>query len=509
MGVTNALGTGGKGVRSLWSLAFAFGGGAWAAKKAGLKNPFAVSKEKPKDRPTQATNRFQSIETLPVNATQLEHYLNLTANQKGPYNALQQALLVCGIKPDTLWKRTIPFIFHAADKYHTFFPDEIPLLEPDGQLTEIALRQKHCVCILANAFLAHFTGRSTVSQGRTFCMEDVNLPSVNFDGIMSIKKPDQSPTAVHKIAMMLRYFEEVRRRVHKSDVDTPALDNKLLFRRSKLEPKGMKWETQTQPLAKLIMHGEKEDLIEAKGELLKVDSANKFIGGNTLTATVEQEEILFADYPELHVARLLFPAMQDGETIQIFGAERFHKHSGYAEEWRPKGAYKDKTPVKEKGDDGKYRQSFFTCMDAANCHYLQNPIKIQRSPNFIARELLKAICGFDVQDAPRQIATGNWGCGSFSGDPELKSIIQLVAASYCKKDLHYFPGEMNVVREELPKLMKKLGKLDVTTAELANFLVQPPSELETGKHLYMQIEEYFSEVPPGDRITKPVSKKAR
>lgn len=27
------------------------------------------------------------------------------------------------------------------------------------------------------------------------------------------------------------------------------------------------------------------------------------------------------------------------------------------------------------------------------------------------------------------VATGNWGCGAFGGDPELKSIIQWLAAS--------------------------------------------------------------------------------
>lgn len=27
------------------------------------------------------------------------------------------------------------------------------------------------------------------------------------------------------------------------------------------------------------------------------------------------------------------------------------------------------------------------------------------------------------------IATGNWGCGAFGGDPELKTIIQWLAAS--------------------------------------------------------------------------------
>lgn len=30
----------------------------------------------------------------------------------------------------------------------------------------------------------------------------------------------------------------------------------------------------------------------------------------------------------------------------------------------------------------------------------------------------------------RPIATGNWGCGAFGGDPHLKSLMQWMAASY-------------------------------------------------------------------------------
>lgn len=39
----------------------------------------------------------------------------------------------------------------------------------------------------------------------------------------------------------------------------------------------------------------------------------------------------------------------------------------------------------------------------------------------------------------RPIATGNWGCGAFGGDPHLKSLLQWMAASYagCPCMLYY------------------------------------------------------------------------
>lgn len=36
------------------------------------------------------------------------------------------------------------------------------------------------------------------------------------------------------------------------------------------------------------------------------------------------------------------------------------------------------------------------------------------------------------------VATGNWGCGAFRGDPQLKSLLQLMAAAVAGRDVVYF-----------------------------------------------------------------------
>lgn len=46
----------------------------------------------------------------------------------------------------------------------------------------------------------------------------------------------------------------------------------------------------------------------------------------------------------------------------------------------------------------------------------------------LLRELYKAFTGF-VSAKNSKIATGNWGCGVFNGDLQLKAAIQIVAAS--------------------------------------------------------------------------------
>jgi len=64
----------------------------------------------------------------------------------------------------------------------------------------------------------------------------------------------------------------------------------------------------------------------------------------------------------------------------------------------------------------------------------------QLSSRRLKRELNKAFCGF-CRDASEQrctVATGNWGCGAFGGDPGVKFLIQLMAASLAERPIFYF-----------------------------------------------------------------------
>jgi len=64
----------------------------------------------------------------------------------------------------------------------------------------------------------------------------------------------------------------------------------------------------------------------------------------------------------------------------------------------------------------------------------------QLSTRRLERELNKAFCGFrrDASDQPCTVATGNWGCGAFGGDPGVKFLIQLMAASLAERPIFYF-----------------------------------------------------------------------
>lgn len=74
----------------------------------------------------------------------------------------------------------------------------------------------------------------------------------------------------------------------------------------------------------------------------------------------------------------------------------------------------------------------------------------------IDRELRKAYCGFYRQGFSDEnlsaVATGNWGCGAFGGDIELKSLIQLLAAAESGRAVAYYTFGDSELMESLHEM---------------------------------------------------------
>ena len=84
--------------------------------------------------------------------------------------------------------------------------------------------------------------------------------------------------------------------------------------------------------------------------------------------------------------------------------------------------------------------------------------------------------------------TGNWGCGAFGGDAELKSVLQWLASSRARKTMHYFPWDNERVASGLPRLAKRLQAADVCVGAAATFLLH---ELKPGS-AYEQLAAHFT-----------------
>ena len=54
------------------------------------------------------------------------------------------------------------------------------------------------------------------------------------------------------------------------------------------------------------------------------------------------------------------------------------------------------------------------------------------------RETNKAFAGFERTGSDTPIASGNWGCGVFGGNLQVKAIVQWLAASAAGRELRYY-----------------------------------------------------------------------
>lgn len=63
---------------------------------------------------------------------------------------------------------------------------------------------------------------------------------------------------------------------------------------------------------------------------MKVDFANKYIGGGALSSGCVQEEIMFANHPELFACQLLCEVMDDNEAFHLVGFKKYWCNKGYS-----------------------------------------------------------------------------------------------------------------------------------------------------------------------------------
>lgn len=179
---------------------------------------------------------------------------------------------------------------------------------------------------------------------------------------------------------------------------------------------------------------------------------------------------MFANSPECCVGMLLAERMADNEAVEIVGARRFSRGTGYARSYRFEGDYVDVRPATR-----------IVAFDA-----LQHPGEAQFDEPKMARECLKALVAFlnpaEAAEGPVPlddggsdgercaVATGNWGCGAFGGDIELKALLQWIAASLARRDTRYFSfGDPRIAR--LQEAVDRLARHHRTVGSLWRALV--------------------------------------
>ncbi|CAI4228377.1 unnamed protein product [Auanema sp. JU1783] len=379
---------------------------------------------------------MSSIHTLPIN---IREYHNIS-NFDGLINYYEE---LPSNEDKKEFLKTISGIASLALRAEAVITKPIPYLtlQTETRSTSscsISLSQEQCACLLANGFFCTFSERSE------------KFGEFNMDQLFSSTKRISQV----KFQFIIEYFKTVLKKMP---------DGVVSFRRVSIK-NSPDFEESTKPIPLMEFgDGKIEDYIGA----LQVDFANRYIGGGVLGRGAVQEEIMFLQRPEMIVSILLAPRMNAHEAIFISGAQQYSSYSGYANRLRWVPVNPDNVVVRDKF---KRINHEIVAIDAKNVS--EHPEK-QYDVEMIDRELLKCYVGFHTGEKEpyiKPIATGNWGCGVFGGDLQLKALIQLLAAGAAGRELIYVPFNEERFKTEFRALYQNLRKRNIQIGVLYGIL---------------------------------------
>ncbi|KAE8285457.1 Poly(ADP-ribose) glycohydrolase [Larimichthys crocea] len=348
-------------------------------------------------------------------------------------------------KTENYFSALFPKIAELALKLPDCVKKTIPLLQ-SGHPAILTLSQLQIACLLANAFFCTFPHRNATAPNAEYH----NYPSINFTSLFG----KCSPRKKEKLRAIMHYFKVV--------TDTEPRGMVTFERRCLGSAEIPDWRSSKEAMPKL--HVTSRGTIEREGTgMLQVDFASSWIGGGVLGSGLVQEEILFLLNPELIVSRLFTEKLGDNECLIITGSQQFSSYSGFGDSFEWTGPHVDDL----KRDDWARLERQILAIDALHFRHSREQYDMIK----VTRELNKAYCGFKAHgsDEP-DIATGKWGCGAFNGDPQLKAVIQLMAAAKAKRGLAFFTFDDEKLTRDLEQVYSLLVKEGTTVKKLYGLL---------------------------------------
>ena len=305
------------------------------------------------------------------------------------------------------------------------YPNGLPILTQGTDRT-IYIGKLQVASLLACSFFCLFRDNTPGSLLPTLNMNELFAPP---------KKSEKQMMITQKLRSILFGYFEYLATNPPVNVEVPLLVRRQSNALSRYTPDF--WSQSPKQLQDVFIMGELK-MEEYCRSAVIVDFASKYLGGGVLGSGGVQEEIMFINHPELIAARFVCESMRDEEAMYIEGANRYTINSGYADTFQYVGQSEDSPMISVISIDALH---FFKDRDIISQFYKSN----------IDRELNKAAAGFgNAESTPQKyipICTGRWGCGIFNGNPQLKFIIQWLAASYYQRPLYFFNQDHKDLRD--------------------------------------------------------------
>lgn len=302
-------------------------------------------------------------------------------------------------------ERLLPYLAQWALAAPSLFPQSIPMLR-SGVNGYIALRREEIRCLLAlifwNAFPASSISSNTHKLTKNCLLKVFGQP-----------KPGRGEAQITKIHCFLQYFQQnisqissdylILRRIAYS-VDLPG-DNL--------------------PMSRAVVVSGPSPHVESYQNCIQIDFADKSFGGGVLGSGSAQEECMLLAYVEPIVGLLFLEELQDNEVVAISGVRQYNQYQGFSDSLRWVNGIVEAV-------DGRV----LIAIDAEDYRKREHQ---QYHFKSVTREVKKAMLGFAASPAPPdyEVVTGNWGCGVFKGDIQLKFLIQWVAAAFARRNMRY------------------------------------------------------------------------
>lgn len=333
----------------------------------------------------------------------------------------------------------------------------VPDKQKAGDVTITFLQSSDIVTLMAHAFFGIFDvdGDQKHKDGS----------SIQSGGIFSMTNLFHGHSKYHilwpheKIKCIFGYFDA-------SLCQGPTIPRRVTFHRCRTKDKFLanmlatKNNKATMRYTTVIEHKHIDASCDfLQGLCWEVDFANKRVGGGVIGRGCLQEEIRFLECPELIVCKLFMEELRDDESVRIENYRQFNVTKGYGEtfEW---------VSIKESEEPMNSRRMIV--MDALPYDPACDGFMLHN----IQREIQKAYVGFNTPTDKNPICTGHWGCGSFNGDPQLKAVIQMLAAGMAGKRLFYcVMGIKSKEIQSLANAVRGKGVFDVYTL-LINMITQ-------------------------------------